>query len=192
MTQSALFVAPDEHRYRNWIPCPDRPAVFSTDRKRRYELARVRRDAVGSGRALGVVGVNPSKASETAWDQTIKKLTRFCDAWGFQRLVMTNLFPFVSTYPKDLLCDEAVGAPDDVERVVASLAAVDLVLCAWGGPYSPKALGDRIAKRAREVEAALRSAGRDLHVLGFSDDGIPRHALFMSESLKPTIWEARA
>jgi hypothetical protein len=169
MTQPALFAQPEDHGYRQWIPCPHCPAVFSSDRKRRYELVRVRRDVTTPLRTLGCVGVNPSKASETRWDNTIKKLTRFADAWGFQRFVMTNLFPFVSTYPKDLLSDEAVGAPDDVERLVASLQLVDLVLCALGRTVQPEGArraGREARARGRGCAALCRARDPRARLLG--------------------------
>ncbi len=48
------------------------------------------------------IGLNPSIADETIDDPTITRCINYAKAWGYGTLLMTNLFAFRSTYPKDI------------------------------------------------------------------------------------------
>lgn len=121
-----------------------------------------------SGRVL-FIGLNPSTADETVDDPTCRKEHGFTARWGFHfagshgaRLDETrrhrlhlwrgaydkvNLFSLRSTDPCGLLCDEAPSAQENDETILRLARAASLVVCAWGGPYQPKALRELVAAR---------------------------------------------
>jgi hypothetical protein len=74
-------------------------ALFSPDRSRRYALWRVWDLSLP---AIMVIGLNPSTANETTDDPTIKSIRRIAAHNGFGKLIMTNLFSWVSSDPKVL------------------------------------------------------------------------------------------
>jgi hypothetical protein len=73
-----------------------RTADFSQDRQYRYTL-RIRWN---EGDLIQFIGLNPSTADENQDDATIRVCKAFARRWGAGGIVMTNLFAFMSTYPK--------------------------------------------------------------------------------------------
>ena len=121
---------------------------------------------------------NPSVAGQNdangapQLDPTARKGVGFSKRQGYGGLVFTNLYDFVSTKPAGL---KAAGFPiSDVNdlHILLSTHGSLYVVCAWG------ALA-RGQKRADEVLALLRAAGRRPVALGFTDDGLPRHPLML-------------
>ena len=169
----------------------------------RYHLGQRLTEA--NRRSLLVIGLNPSTATHLATDPTISRLEKLARAMDFDRLDMTNLDPFRSTDPKSLVRappnnplhrhdPSTVATPRSVFElnltVIRWLAArAELVLCAWGGPYSPVTLGDLVARRAALVSAALQGDGVKLTCLATTKNGHPRHPLYLSGGLRPVPWE---
>ena len=155
-------------------------------------------------RSLLVIGLNPSTATHLETDPTIRKLEKLARAMAFDRLDMTNLHPLRSTEPVGLLEHRrATSWPNATERraeaeatnlhVIRWMAArAETVLCAWGGPYSPRAMQDLVAGLARRVVSALVADGRTLHCLALTKDGYPRHPLYLKDELRPAPWGGAA
>lgn len=159
------------------------------------------------------IGLNPSTATATADDPTIAKEQRFVRSWGLpldvpaiayresadQRrrwiltrpgMVMCNLFSARSTDPRGLLDLEAAHGTSFMDLMAIEDAAkiAGTVVCAWGGPYAPRALREVVAARADRVARRLQRIGRPLHVLALTKDGIPRHPLYLKGALRPVVW----
>ncbi|MBA3483376.1 MAG: DUF1643 domain-containing protein, partial [Pirellulales bacterium] len=81
-------------------------ASFSLCRKYRYSLLRrwapPQEPDKPALRYCMFIGLNPSTADERADDPTIRRCIRFARGWGYDGLVMANVFPLRSTDPKSL------------------------------------------------------------------------------------------
>lgn len=148
-----------------------RGATFSDSQRYRFTLRR----AWGSGPLVAFVGLNPSTADATEDDATIRRCVRFAKDWGYDALVMLNLFAYRARDPKQLLeVDDPIGVGNDEVLAAVSLQA-SLVIAAWGA--FPLAR-DR-AHRAYDL------LGPDVCVLGRTKDGHPRHPLYMPADAVP-------
>jgi hypothetical protein len=155
-------------------------AMFSPCRTHRYVLYRdwlAGRDL----RRLMVIGLNPSTADEFANDPTVTRCCNFAKGWGFSGLVMTNLFSYRATDPA---CIKAAAHPTDTENdrwLLQEAAAAGLVIAAWGVHGSH-------LDRAAQLTSMLRNAGIELHCLGTTKAGDPRHPLYMPRDCQPVVW----
>ena len=99
----------------------------------RYVLNRPTRGswATGRGRVLFVM-LNPSTATETQDDATVRRCVGFAHAWGFGQLTIVNLFAARSTDSALLQRMTDPVGPDN-DRVIAEQAALaDRIVAAWG------------------------------------------------------------
>lgn len=104
-------------------------------------------------------------------------------------MLITNLFPLIATYPKYLLatadregpCDGALTVNERTIREACRSAAVTIV--GWG--TNPK---DR--RLAHAVPRLLMTAMADIKpmALEVSNDGHPKHPLYLLSSLTPQPW----
>jgi len=156
----------------------ERGAELSPCRRYRYRLWR----RWGDGPALNVIGLNPSTADERVDDPTVTRCVRRARDLGYGALVLTNLFAWRATDPRDLaLVDDPVG-PEGNRVIIAEAKDCGGALCAWGA-------GGLLRGRGAEVEERLRRMGVALYVLRLNGDGTPAHPLYLSYSLKPVRWE---
>lgn len=125
------------------------------------------------------IGLNPSTADETQDDPTIRRCIRFTREWGYDGLVMLNLFAFRATDPKVMKAQtEPVGADND-EVLLKASRKVGLVIAAWGTHGEFKGRGDAVRRLLKDCR---------LHHLGLSKDGHPKHPLYLKADTKPTLW----
>lgn len=162
------------------------------------------------GRVL-FIGLNPSTADEYEDDPTCTRERRYVERWGYTahgvagatfdashrhrfwlwrgNYDKANLFSLRSTEPRGLLYDPEPSPPQNDAAIQQMARIASIVICAWGGPYQPRALRELVATRARRVEWMLREAGVKLHALAFTKDQIPRHPLYLRGDLEPVRWE---
>ena len=123
------------------------------------------------------IGLNPSTADETTDDATIRRCVGFAKAWGYSALCMTNLFAFRATDPAVMKAhDEDWDSRCENLNVIQRLASqAGVVIAAWGvhGVH---------LDRDQLVSGML---GGNLHCLGRSKDGHPRHPLYLKADSKP-------
>lgn len=74
-------------------------AEFSSDRKYRYALWRIWEKEKP---LVMIIGLNPSRATENANDNTITKVIKVARNNGFGGLYMMNLFALITPYPEEL------------------------------------------------------------------------------------------
>lgn len=125
------------------------------------------------------VMLNPSTADGSSDDATIRRCIRFATDWGYGRLDVVNLYALRATDPRELWhADDPVGPRNYLALGGRSLEAT-LVVLAWG-----------VNARASRVAAALRELSpiRDLHVLGLTKEGAPRHPLYVRATTRPQLW----
>ncbi len=150
-------------------------AVLSPCGRYRYRLER----RWAPGPAVVFVMLNPSTADHQADDPTIRRCLGFARAWGYDALVVVNLFAWRATEPAQLPAERelAVGPEADAHLLEAA-RSTDLVVCAWG------VHGVRFG-RDQEVLGLLRGAGVEPMCVGVSKEGHPRHPLYVRAGLKP-------
>lgn len=142
----------------------------------RYKLTRVwprpLQSAAAPGSVLWIM-LNPSTATATHDDPTIRRCIRFSSDWGFDQLTVVNLFALRASNPAELhVATDPVGPEnDDVLLLQTRRGAHALTIAAWGA-------GGSLEGRSEEV---LRGplAGVELHCLGHNKDGSPKHPLYV-------------
>lgn len=157
-------------------------AVFDRGRAYRYLLVR----QWGSGPVALVVMLNPSTATATEDDQTIRRCLYFARRAGCGALVVVNLFALRSTDPRLLLThpDPVGDLNDQVLAAAAALHAdmpVGLALAAWGASAP-------LSGRDQAVMQVLTGAGLDVLCLGATGDGFPRHPSRLGNDTELRLW----
>src|SRR5688500_11807137 len=113
---------------RALTPITESGAKFSRCRRWRYLLWRRWAD----GPVANFLMLNPSTADEVKLDPSCTRAREYAKVWGYGALVVTNLFGWRATNPKDLsIQKDPVGRGND-RAIVAAARSADLVVCAWG------------------------------------------------------------
>ncbi|MBU2960933.1 DUF1643 domain-containing protein [Citreicella sp. C3M06] len=148
-------------------------ALYSPCETYRYGLER----RWGEGGCLLFIMLNPSTADERRNDPTIERCQRRAVALGFGALRIANLFAFRATRPADLRRAPVPVGPENDALLLRWHRAAEMTLAAWGthGSY----LG-----RAAQVAGLCG----ELHHLGLTRDGHPRHPLYVPYAVAPLPW----
>lgn len=155
-------------------------AIFSADRQHRFELRRLVNEA-GHGEVCWFM-LNPSTADEVKLDPTIRRCMDFSRRWGFRELRVINLVPLRSTDPKRAVSHYR-GPPFDGEFFLnhsyweKAFEECDCIVLAWGANGEPIG-GDE----AREQAICQTD---EAWVLGWTNNGQPRHPLYVRADTKP-------
>lgn len=163
------------------LPAVSAKAEFSSDGAYRYTLHR---DWGGmfdpEPRVLVWCMLNPSTADDKRDDPTIRRCIGFSQRDGYTGLVILNVFALRSTDPRGLaLVDDPVGPDND--RWLAEYAAGSDVVVAWGAYRH---------QRITEVGVMLDGlTGGRLRCLGTTNNGSPRHPLYVAGDTKLTPWQ---
>jgi hypothetical protein len=130
------------------------------------------------------VMMNPSYADHEVNDRTVAKCERFARAWGYGGIYVGNTFAYRATDKKRLrLCDDPIG-PDNDKHLLAMAKKSAIVIFAYGQP------GHRtLAPRGIAVAQLLYGNGIMPHMIELSRDGIPKHPLYLLETLRPVLWQ---
>ena len=175
-------------------------ASFSDNRHYRWWLHRQWTFGLG---LLLFIGLNPSRADGERDDPTLRRLQAFAKSWGYQELLVVNLFARISPHPSALQrASDPVGVENDkVLQACFERWARDPQMdlwCGWGmsGGRGP---------RARDVLHTLQPLRRQRQVhcpnakgplsLALTQTGEPRHPLYAprQSTLSPFHWaETRA
>lgn len=158
-------------------------AVFSEDRKLRYELRRS--CGLGVGTVMWVM-FNPSTADEEANDPTIRRVIDFSHRWGFAEVSVVNLLPIRSPDPSEAWAwyrsVTAAGQPplgcgyfenwNHIEKIALEMdPSVDKIVAAWGS------LAGDLGWSFRD-----NSLIEELWCLGLNSDGQPKHPLYVAKT----------
>lgn len=164
---------------------PARRAIISDDGVYRYALVREGfslKNSEAHGiptRTVSFIMLNPSTADAKEDDPTIRRCMGFAAKWGYEKLVVGNLFAYRATKPTDLPddLDEAIG-PNNIEWLRHIVHESEMVVAAWGA--SKKA-----AARAEELNFTV-----PLYCLGTTKSGAPRHPLYVPGEQPPERFHA--
>jgi hypothetical protein len=156
-------------------------ARFSEDRRHRYDLVR---PLAKDGKVVNFIALNPSTADETTNDPTVRRCIGFADSWGARLLVVTNIFAFRATDPRVMKkADDPVG-PDNNAALIEWATKADVVVAAWGTHGAFKSRGQEVLD--------LLSSVADLHALGLTNHGHPKHPLYLARNLVPFLWKGKS
>lgn len=149
-------------------------ALYSACGAYRYGLERL----WNAGPVLLYIMLNPSTADEMRNDPTIERCQRRALRLGFGGMRIANLFAFRATRPRDLRhAAEPVGPENDALLALWHREAA-MTLAAWGVHG---------AHMGRGPAMAARLTG-EMHHLGLTHDGHPRHPLYVGYATAPTPW----
>jgi hypothetical protein len=153
-------------------------AVYSDCERYRYLLTRVWEP--GGAQALFVM-LNPSTATEAQNDPTVERCERRARALGFGAFRVCNIFAWRDTDPKAMRRAADPVGPENDAAIRESCFWADTIICAWGTHGAH--LG-----RGKAVENLMRATGRPLHHLGLTQEGHPRHPLYIGYGTGPVLW----
>ena len=96
----------------------------------RYSLTRKWEAWKGT---VNFIMLNPSTADAQEDDPTIRRCIGFAKAWGYGGIVVTNLFAYRATNPKELKkVDKPFGEHNHLYQLEAAVISSELTVCAWG------------------------------------------------------------
>lgn len=127
--------------------------------------------------------LNPSTADEHVLDPTIRRCRGYSEAWGYDGLVVCNLFALRATNPRVLYhaADPGCGT-ENLDAILAEAAKATLIVAAWGN--HGRILG-QVGDRVRRM---LVNDGRQLHHLGLTNLGQPKHPLYQPKNATLVPW----
>jgi hypothetical protein len=156
----------------------DNECTFSPDRRHRYSLIH-RWNPLFGDRLILWIGLNPSTADERHLDPTLTRIAAFSKQAGFDGFWMANLFALRTPDPAEMMrAPDPVGPANDA-ALGAAAARCDAIVAAWG-------VHGGFQDRAAAVGRLL--AGRTLLCLGTTQDGHPRHPLYVAGDQPLVPW----
>lgn len=160
-------------------------AVFSPCGTYRYTLYRAfDYGFIGAPHAdemCNFIMLNPSTATATDDDPTVRRRIGYARRWGYGRLVVTNLFAYRAADPGEVRrTDDRVGPDNDLH--IARLAdGASLIVASWGNRGSYR-------RRDVRVRRLVAAAGKTLHCLALTTRGQPGHPLYPGRDLAPYLY----
>ncbi len=160
---------------------PDIIRAAGIDGNYRYWLTRVRDK---SKPTVCWVMLNPSTADAEQDDPTIRRCMGFARSWGGGGISVVNLFAYRATDPKQLLSQPSLDRTliECNNHAIQTAAFNCLTIAAWG---CHKAIG------TRDVEVMTVLKGQDVRCLGVTQEGYPKHPLYIASDTQPTIYKGR-
>ena len=150
-----------------------RGADFSKCGKYRYTLRRTWDESLPN---VLFISLNPSTADETYDDPTNRRGVSFAKRWSYGGVVFCNLFAYRTPYPVELKkAKEPVGKDND-KWLRKEVRKAGLVVASWGNH-------GEFMNRSKEV----RKIFNNLHCLGLTKLGEPKHILYLKKTLVPKL-----
>lgn len=168
-------------------------AILSEDRVYRYALYRSldgqawdriyeHNSVPQERRTVLFIMLNPSTASEEQNDPTIEKLMKFSRRWGYDRLVVGNLFAYRetdSTKLASLASARDIVGPDNNAHIDRLVEESHRVVCAWGKQGTILGRGDAVR---RYLGPRLADRGQELWCFKKNLDNSPVHPLYQPDA----------
>jgi hypothetical protein len=120
---------------------------------------------------LGVVGLNPS-IIKNGKNSTISILKDLAIKEGFDGLVVSNLYGYISPNPKDLKKIKDPIGKDNDKWIDHMKDICQKIICIWGNS------GDTYRK-----ESILKNINEKAYTVGLTKSGNPRHVLHTKKNL---------
>ena len=106
----------------------------------------------------------------------------FAEAFGCGRLIVGNLFAYRTWNPAELKLAVSPEGPYNLRHLKKMCKEADTTIAAWG-------IHGAHLQQDQRIRGILRSWKTPLHYLQLTDDGYPRHPLYLKSDLKPKLWE---
>ena len=140
---------------------------------------RLERHWSGGDGLCAFIMLNPSTANALNDDPTIRRCIGFARRWGYDGLLVANLFARRATDPQELFAArDPVGGPANRDALLRVIDEAALILCAWGA-FSAA------TRRGNAAIALVHARGRVAHCLGLTKSGAPRHPLYLPNTARP-------
>ena len=150
----------------------ERLAHISRDGKYRYMLVR----RWGKGyRYLCFVMLNPSTADALVDDATIRKCIGWAKRFGYDGIIVVNLFAYRATNPEALKQVVDPVGPHNDKWILYAVECAAKIICAWGN-------NGKLLDRNVEVLKLMR--WWNLYCFKLSKTGQPVHPLYQSYKRK--------
>ena len=166
--EEALVFAKRFHHKQNTVDGIAYGAIFDVNGRYRYSLWRA-----WSAYHTRIVFVllNPSTADEQKNDPTIRRCMGFARAWNFGSMEVVNLFAYRATDYRELFKVNDPLGEENNRFLMQAVERCSTVALGWGTRGT-------LLDRDRQVISLL--AGRkDVHCLGITKNGQPRHPLYV-------------
>lgn len=155
-------------------------AVISQCGNYRYVLTRDMNLLSPEKPAVLFIMLNPSTADADTDDPTIRRCITFAKQWGYSGLTVANLYAYRATHPGKLLeTPDPVGPLNDFHLREQLRTHHDTVL-AWGNHAR--------LNRISEFFKIARQVGVSLWCLGVTQEGHPRHPLYVKSTQALIRW----
>jgi hypothetical protein len=148
--------------------------VFSPDEKYRYTLIHYPNPLFQGDKLLMWIGLNPSTADRTQLDPTLKRILGYTLREGYDGFLMTNLFAWRATHPKDMMGTLNPVGIDNDKWLLESARRCHKVVAAWGSHGS---------FMGRDAKVCELLSGFDMLCLSQNEDGSPGHPLYLKRTL---------
>ena len=128
------------------------------------------------------IGLNPSTADETEDDNTIRICKGFAERWGRHGIIMTNLWAFRATDPKNMKEQGPLVAegPDNKHWLRwAAKCCCPMIIGCWGAHGSWNKGSHRVIRLLKPV---LFDRNINMQCLGHTKSKEPKHPLRISYS----------
>ena len=160
---------------------------LSTESEGKYRYALTRRNLTGgaSTQHVAFILLNPSTADDQVDDPTTRRCMQFARVWGNDSMTLLNLFALRATDPRVLReHTDPVGPLNEaiISAVVDRLRAETVVIAGWGNGGGLRGQDERTLRRL---------CFRDIHCLGLTNQGHPRHPLYLPLGIPPQLWRRR-
>jgi len=138
-----------------------------------------------SGKLVNFVMLNPSVADAFKNDPTVERCERRARQLGFGAFCVTNIFAWRDTDPKKMRRARYPIGPLNDDLMIKHARDAQVVVAAWGvhGAH----LG-----RGPAVKDLFARKSIQMHHLGLTKDGHPRHPLYVPYQNPLTLWEPSA
>ena len=124
---------------------------------------------------LMFVGLNPSTADEHTDDNTIRRLMKVTQTFGYTQMIMTNLFAFRATDPKEMKNQLDPVGPDNDQWLSKLATIADKIIICWGNDGGHRG-------RSSEVLPMLRKSHlKPVYCFGTNGSGEPKHPLYLPD-----------
>lgn len=150
-------------------------ASFSQDMRYRYMLTR-RWTTQANPKLCMFIMLNPSTTDGYTDDATIRRCVGFGKTWGYDGIVIFNVYGFIATDPKDLPKDDSRYGEDNYMLIEEMCKHSEVIVLAYGN----NARKDDLHK----LFANLYPFEKKVRAIDVSKQGMPKHPLYLSGSSK--------
>jgi hypothetical protein len=156
------------HLRQNMIDGIEYGAIFDVTARYRYSLWRAWSPYHPR---IAFILLNPSTADEHKNDPTIRRCIGFARAWNFGSMEVVNLFAYRATDHRELfIANEPIGTENN-RFLMQAIERCSTIVLGWGTRGT-------FLSRDRQVMSLL-ARRTDLYCLGITQNGQPRHPLYL-------------